>query len=235
MTSAAVFPAKYIGDRLTVEVDFSGDFPGIVITSATVTVAVLTGEDPNPSAMLIAAPVIRGTRIRQKITGGLSGVIYVFTFSVTTSTGDVHEIQANQAVLPYDGNATPIYVLQLFTTPPYPAWAYDSVTGQVVTTAGFIYNVHYKDPVQGTLIALDGLIRNIVVRYTVPPDPIQGLLDPLDGTIVDIIKRYIVPPNEIQGLLVARDGTIRDIVLRYFNYIPEPIRGLLVPTGGTIT
>jgi hypothetical protein len=58
------------------------------ISTAVVTATVFTGVDPNPSAIISGAAVISGTTVTQKVTGGVSGVIYGIECTVTTSAGD---------------------------------------------------------------------------------------------------------------------------------------------------
>lgn len=54
------------------------DFAALTATVATpvVTMAVVSGTDANPSAMLSGSPTVVGAEVHQKIVGGLSGVTY---------------------------------------------------------------------------------------------------------------------------------------------------------------
>jgi hypothetical protein len=60
--------------------------PNETILSAEWTVAVMQGVDANPSAMLSGSPVIVGTKVSQKLIGGVDGVQYCLT-CVATTTG----------------------------------------------------------------------------------------------------------------------------------------------------
>ncbi|HZF19499.1 MAG TPA: hypothetical protein VE008_07310 [Burkholderiales bacterium] len=58
---------------------------GEAILSAVCTLVVVDGAgDPNPGAMLSGAPVISGTKVSQKIIGGVGGTRYCFTILATT-------------------------------------------------------------------------------------------------------------------------------------------------------
>jgi len=62
---------------------------GDTITAASAcTVAVLEGTDANPSAMLLGSPVVLGSLVSQELQGGVAGVRYTLTFSVTTAQGE---------------------------------------------------------------------------------------------------------------------------------------------------
>lgn len=61
---------------------------GVTIASAQWIVTVLKGVDANPSAMLSGNPIINGTKVSQKIIGGLDGVQYCLTCIATTSDGE---------------------------------------------------------------------------------------------------------------------------------------------------
>ena len=61
------------------------------IVSATVAITVETGIDPTPQALAQGVPVIRGTVVSQRVTGGVAGTVYRLSFQATTDTGQVFE------------------------------------------------------------------------------------------------------------------------------------------------
>lgn len=60
---------------------------GETLTSVNSECIVVTGNDPSASGMLVGAPSISGTLVRQVVQNGLDGVTYHIKFTVNTSTG----------------------------------------------------------------------------------------------------------------------------------------------------
>jgi len=91
--------------KLTTENEqFTFDFSNIIasgetINSASMTVEVKEGNDSNPSAILSGSPVINGTRVAQRIYGGLDQVTYRLEMSVTTSLTNVYTLVGDLPVL----------------------------------------------------------------------------------------------------------------------------------------
>jgi hypothetical protein len=69
------------------------------ILSATCTVEVKEGTDPNPSAIKVGSPSISGSQVAQRISGGLDGVIYRLQMTATTSATNVYTIVGDLPVL----------------------------------------------------------------------------------------------------------------------------------------
>jgi hypothetical protein len=69
------------------------------ISSATCTVTVKEGTDPTPSAIKVGSPVISGSQVAQRISGGLDGVIYRLEMTATTSATNVYTIVGDLLVL----------------------------------------------------------------------------------------------------------------------------------------
>ena len=61
---------------------------GETILSAEWSVTVLQGVDANPAAMLSGPAIISGTKVSQKLIGGVDGVQYCLTCLATTSGGE---------------------------------------------------------------------------------------------------------------------------------------------------
>jgi hypothetical protein len=57
----------------------------LTAASQTVTVALHAGADPTPSGILSGDPVISGTTVLQKVTGGVAGADYYLRCSVGTN------------------------------------------------------------------------------------------------------------------------------------------------------
>lgn len=74
---------------------------GETITAQSVNVAVYSGNDPNPAAMLSGgAAVQNGTQVTQLFAAGVVGVIYQAFATAMTSLGQRLQISAYLAVIP---------------------------------------------------------------------------------------------------------------------------------------
>ena len=91
--------------KLTTENEqFTFDFSNLLgvgetIGSASMVVEVKEGTDANPSAILSGTPAISGTRVAQRIFGGVDGVTYRLELSVTTSATNVYTAVADLPVI----------------------------------------------------------------------------------------------------------------------------------------
>ena len=83
---------------------FTFDFTPVLGTSETLTAAtcvveVKEGTDSNPSAIMSGTPVISGTKVAQRIYGGLDGVTYRLEMTVTTSATNVYTLVGDLPVI----------------------------------------------------------------------------------------------------------------------------------------
>lgn len=63
---------------------------GDALSSATVTCSLWSGVDASPSSVISGSATVSGTKVTQKVTGGVEGNIYILTFSgVTAATATV--------------------------------------------------------------------------------------------------------------------------------------------------
>lgn len=91
--------------KLTTENEqFTFDFSNVLgstetISSATVSLTVKEGVDPNPSAMILGGPAISGARVAQRLYGGLDQVTYRVAITITTSLTNVYTYVADLPVL----------------------------------------------------------------------------------------------------------------------------------------
>jgi len=65
---------------------------GVTLVTASISVAVVDGEDPLPGNVLIGPYLIDGIKVRQGLTGGLDGVTYAIRCLGTDSNGLKHEV-----------------------------------------------------------------------------------------------------------------------------------------------
>jgi len=90
--------------KLTTENElFTFDFSSILtstetISTASCTVQVKDGTDSNPNNIKVGSPAISGTKVVQRITGGLNGVIYRLEMTITTSLTNVYTLVGDVAV-----------------------------------------------------------------------------------------------------------------------------------------
>lgn len=91
-----VYP-KYVSEDLPLMINFSDDLnTGETITSLnSITASVLSGADPNPQTILSGSPTVATPNIIQMIAGGLAGVQYQVSVTVTTSIGAVRTGKAS--------------------------------------------------------------------------------------------------------------------------------------------
>jgi len=85
------FSPKSTLETLDLGKDLQDLVGNLVIASAVVVVVVEAGTDDNPQGMRVGAPVIAGTVVTQRITGGLAGNVYCLSFQVTTADGQTFE------------------------------------------------------------------------------------------------------------------------------------------------
>jgi hypothetical protein len=71
---------------------------GETITSALITIDVISGVDANPSAMIAGSPTIAGAFVSVKLIGGVEGVLYCIHCLATCSTGLKKELKGDLRV-----------------------------------------------------------------------------------------------------------------------------------------
>lgn len=93
------FPPKLTGVTDLYVFDFiSALAPGETISSQVTTCAVYSGVDASPSSMISGAATASSTKVTQKITGGVAGVIYTLLCTITTSLGRTLQLSAYLAI-----------------------------------------------------------------------------------------------------------------------------------------
>lgn len=84
------FTYKLIGESELFSFDYSQVIqPAETISSAVCTVIVMNGTDSNPSSILSGNPVISGSKVSQRVLGGISEVTYRLEMQATTSYGNI--------------------------------------------------------------------------------------------------------------------------------------------------
>jgi hypothetical protein len=99
--STVVFASKLQGESIDIEVDTLSKLAvGENSLTVATTMEVYSGADPNPTAMLSGSPSVSNNIAKQKVVGGLPGVVYQITFAVRTSNSQILLLQGRVAVLP---------------------------------------------------------------------------------------------------------------------------------------
>jgi hypothetical protein len=99
--SRTLLPPKYAGESKAYFFDFLSEMvPTEVILGDTCTMALYSGTDANPPAMINGVATHDGTIVRQNVAGGGVGNIYVITCIVTTNFGQTLQKHGFIAVLP---------------------------------------------------------------------------------------------------------------------------------------
>ena len=86
--SRVVFGGKLLGETKSLVFDFLSSLAlGETLSTASVAAIVYSGTDASPSSLISGSATISGSQVTQKITGGVLGVTYLLTCTVTTSAG----------------------------------------------------------------------------------------------------------------------------------------------------
>ena len=101
MSNRQDFAPKLVGATRAVVFEFLGELvAGETLSTATVTAAVYCGTDASPSSLISGSASASGTQVSQKLTGGVEGVIYKLTCTITTSAGNTLVKTGFLAVIP---------------------------------------------------------------------------------------------------------------------------------------
>ena len=92
---------KLVGETVTETFDFTSRLAASeTLSSPVVTAAVYSGTDATPSAVISGSASVSGQKVTQKVTAGTSGVVYLLTCTVSTSTSQTLLLEAFLAVVP---------------------------------------------------------------------------------------------------------------------------------------
>lgn len=70
------------------------------ISTASTVAVVYSGTDASPSALISGAATISGQTVTQKVTGGVLGVTYRLTCTITTSLGQTVALTGLMVIVP---------------------------------------------------------------------------------------------------------------------------------------
>jgi len=86
---ADTFSYKFVTENKPLSFDFGQVLgSGEDLSTATCTVLVLDGTDPNPSSLLSGSASIVGSRVYQRVQGGIAGVTYRLVCTIVTDANN---------------------------------------------------------------------------------------------------------------------------------------------------
>jgi hypothetical protein len=95
------FPGKYSSEIRNLTFDFTSLLGiGETISTQVVTCAVFSGTDASPSSLINGSATKSGAVVTQSVTGGVVGVAYNLTCTITTSASQTLQMQGLLVVLP---------------------------------------------------------------------------------------------------------------------------------------
>ena len=98
--SNVMFREKAVAETQTLVFDFASILaPGESISSASTSAAVYSGIDSAPAAIISGGGAISGSKVSQKITGGVEGVVYLLTCTAYTTLANNLSLTGYQAVI----------------------------------------------------------------------------------------------------------------------------------------
>jgi hypothetical protein len=235
----------YTSDSKTVDEtkSYIGDFRDVLVsgetlTSYTVTVTVFSGDDLNPSNLLYQGIDVHPGYIEQRIRLGVPGNIYSIKFEVVTSLGNTYDKVTRFAVLPQDGNATPVFTNIYYTSWPYPI-EYAEIIQPAISPNYFhlLLNPRWVESIKGNITAQDSSLSLGAIYYNnYPPENIKSVINPLGGSLISSATIYYnnYIPEQLKNNVAGISGTLSKVVVYYINYQPENIKPTVAPQGGTL-
>jgi len=234
----------YTSDSKTVDEtkSYFGDFrdvlkTGETIISQVVTVTVFSGDDLNPSNLLYQGIDVHVGYIEQRIRLGIPGNIYSIKFEVGTSLGNTYDKVTRLAVLPQDGNATPVFTNIYYTSWPYPI-EYAEVIQSAISPNYFhlLLNPRWAEDIQSSISPIIGsMVIGAIYYNNYPPEIIQSAIAPFGGLLIsNSAVTYNNPHEDIKNNIAAISGTLVKGQVFYVNYQPEIIQSTIAPQGGTL-
>jgi phage gp36-like protein len=206
------------GDSIVVEFDFSDD--ATAVTSPTVTVTVLSGEDPAADAIKVGAPTVDGAIVRQRLTGGLDGVEYGLQCAAQNGA-DVLTIEAILPVI-----ARPIAIPE---TARYLTRAQFEQRFGVDETVGLLENgAAYARAENEAASLIDGFLAS---RYTLP---LASVPEIVRGWAADVVRFKLwdeQAPEEVRRRYDDALAQLRDLA-RGLIALPPDAAGVQVAPAG---
>lgn len=237
MQEHIILPSKRRVDVHRIEAPFDQLLQdGEVLVSGECSVVVFSGVDADPEHMLVGEVQVQGTSLYQQIRLGIPGVIYLLTFTATTSEGNLYEVTAKQAVLEDQIPAGPIYTYTYLTSTPYPLENVDGFASTIDSISALYLSIPI-DGINSTFTISSGSLRDILLNYECPPEGINSSdFDLVSGELHQILLTYEAPPEGIDSTgfdLVS--GALYGARVAYTNWPGEGINSTFDIVSGTLT
>jgi hypothetical protein len=225
-------------------ISYFGDFrdvlaTGETITSETVTVSVITGTDPNPSAMLYGGIDLddAATVIEQRIEQGVVGCIYDIVFTVGTSLGNTYEKFTRLTILPTNVEAEALHSTWYMTSDLYPYnMDAEGVQGQAYMspTQYMLYKPQPLDQIQGAVVILTGSLLTASLTYSMKAEDVQGNCTMQTSSLVVAVVDYNYYPQEaVQGNVALLNSNLFGGAVSYRTNA-ESVQGDCTMQNGTL-
>lgn len=99
--SLVILKGKPLGETRNEVFDFISRLAvSETLSTASVAATVYSGTDASPSSVVSGSASISGTKVTQKLTGGVLGVTYLIVCTVTTSAGQTLLLQGFLTITP---------------------------------------------------------------------------------------------------------------------------------------
>lgn len=231
-----VLPSKLVNERITVEFSFLDELDwGETIASAIVTVEVLSGEDPDPQSIVFSSITLAPTTIRQKIQGGIPGVIYLITCAAEGTTGSLMAKTAKMAILPVESGIPP-FSATYYTSTIYPAEEIESIEFSMVPLGGvfetLIVTTNFREQSRFAMLPLSGELRHLL-KSTTNREAASFAMVPQSGTNDTVLITTAPQKTEVSFAAFPVNGTL-DVVLLTTTYREAASFGM-APLSGTKT
>ena len=233
--TAVHFRPKYSIEQYLVLFSFSAPLDSF----PTILVEIVSGSATDAETFA-GAPIIQGSDIFVRVTGGTPGCVYRVTCSgeiegVPVKKQGLIAVMPTSAVEPFGVPEAPL--TRSVTTPPYPVYEEGRLDTSLKMLSGLFLQTP-EDYIDVSVAALGGQIRDFIVFL--PPQPPEESVDlgvvPIGGGLKDVIV-YLPPqpPEEAEiHHLLPLGGDIKTVVVFYTNYPPEFLDTALTPLGGDI-
>ena len=196
----ARFDDKDPAAKVWCEFDFSRTASGTTVASPNITIAVVSGTDAGPDLALDGAATVSGTKVLQRVRGGLDGVVYAL--ECTVNDGDaVLTLEALLPVIdrPKVSTATPRYLSRA---------AYEQQFG-VDELQGLVADGNdYADAENAASGIVDGYLA---AKYTLPLASVPGMVL---GWVGDITRYRLWDqraPEEVRRRYEDAISQLRDL------------------------
>lgn len=229
------WPSKLVWEKYRLVFNFTSEI-GLndPITNWSVAAEVVTGVDPAPEEMINRQRQLVGAEVFQWVNGGLPGVVYGFTCTAITQSGEELTQVLRLAITPAPFVVPPLFGVPYSTTV-YPVNVTESIESNPV-----LFDVEwYLAPIDllDTFVTLtNGSLREPLINYTNwPVEAVDSVITIPGGSLVTPLVSYTNWPFEaIDSVVAITNGTLVAILIQYQNWPFEAVDSNITLTGGSL-